>query len=146
MSEDFEHLPDIPEIQEFIENMNLEVSPNTTSKVVQTNTNTLNTTGLVLEVTIAIKLSSDDNCQTIMLNKVLIDTGCTKTIIKRNSLPDQFFESKKQSNEVSWTTNAGSLSPNMTSRCNSHCLNSLQVAKSAGMSLSMTQHSSPNMK
>ena len=54
MSEDFEHLTDIPEIQDFIENMNLEVSPNTTSKVVQTNTNTLNTTGLVLKVTIAI--------------------------------------------------------------------------------------------
>jgi Retroviral aspartyl protease len=68
---------------------------------------TTHTTGLVLEVTIAIKLSSDDNCQTIMLNKVLIDTGCTKTIIKRNTLPDQFFESEKQSKEITWTTNAG---------------------------------------
>jgi hypothetical protein len=52
---------------------------------------TTHTTGLVLEVSVAIKPSSDDNCQTIMLNKVLIDTGCTKTIIKRNILPDQFF-------------------------------------------------------
>ena len=43
----------------------------------------------------------------ILLNKVLIDTGSTKTIIKRNSLPDQFFESQKQLNEVAWTTNAG---------------------------------------
>jgi hypothetical protein len=42
---------------------------------------TTHTTGLVLEVTIAIKLSSDDNCQTIMLKKVLIDTGCTQPII-----------------------------------------------------------------
>jgi hypothetical protein len=45
-----------------------------TTKVVPTDTNTSNTTGLVLEVPIAIKISSDDNCQTIMLNKVLIDT------------------------------------------------------------------------
>jgi hypothetical protein len=88
VSEDFEHLTDIPEMQDFIENMNLEVGPNPTSKMVPTDTNTLNTTGLVLEVTIAIKISSDDNSQTIFLNKVLKDTGCTKTIIKRNSLPD----------------------------------------------------------
>jgi hypothetical protein len=65
---------------------------------------TLHTTGLV---TIAMKICSDDNCQKSMLNKVLIDTGCTKTIIKRNILPDQFFESQKQSKEVTWTTNAG---------------------------------------
>jgi hypothetical protein len=51
----------------------------------------ISNTGLVLEVTIAIKISSDDNCQTIMVNKVLIDTGCTKIIIKRNILPDQFY-------------------------------------------------------
>jgi hypothetical protein len=38
---------------------------------------------------------------------VLIDTGCTRTIIKQNKLPDRFFESRKQLNEVSWTTNAG---------------------------------------
>jgi hypothetical protein len=38
---------------------------------------------------------------------VLIDTGCTRTIIKQNNLPDKFFESRKQLNEVSWTTNAG---------------------------------------
>jgi hypothetical protein len=68
---------------------------------------TTHTTGLVLEVSAAIKLSSDDNCQTIMLNKVLIDTGCTKTIIKSNILPDQFFESQKRSKEVTWTTHAG---------------------------------------
>jgi Retroviral aspartyl protease len=68
---------------------------------------TTHATGLVLEVSVAIKLSSEDNCQTIMLNKVVIDTGCTKTIIKRNILPGQFFESQKQSKEVTWTTNAG---------------------------------------
>jgi Retroviral aspartyl protease len=107
MAEDYEHLTDIPEMQDFIENMNLEVGQNPTSKMVPTDTNTFNTTGLVLEVTIAIKISSDDNSQTIILNKVLIDTGCTKTIIKRNSLPDQFFELQKQSKEVSWTTNTG---------------------------------------
>jgi hypothetical protein len=38
---------------------------------------------------------------------VLIDTCCTRTIIKQNKLPDKFFESRKQLNEVSWTTNAG---------------------------------------
>jgi hypothetical protein len=66
MPEDFEHLTDIPEMQDLMENMNLEVGPNPTSKLVPNDTNTLNTTGLVLEVTIAIKISSDDNSQTII--------------------------------------------------------------------------------
>jgi hypothetical protein len=60
-----------------------------------------------LELTVAITFSSKGDFKPIMLNRVLIDTGCTETIIKRNSLPDQFFESKKQLNEVAWATNAG---------------------------------------
>ena len=51
---------------------------------------TTHTTGLILEVSVAITVSSDVNNKPILLNKVLIDTGCTSTIIKRNSLPDQF--------------------------------------------------------
>jgi hypothetical protein len=38
---------------------------------------------------------------------VLLDTGCTRTIMKRDKLPDKFFESRKQISEVSWATNAG---------------------------------------
>jgi hypothetical protein len=61
---------------------------------------------LILEVSVAITVSSDVNNKPILLNKVLIDTDCTRTIVKRNSLPDQFFETGKQLNEVSWTTNS----------------------------------------
>jgi hypothetical protein len=68
---------------------------------------TTHTTGLILEVSVAIKLSSDDNGQPIILKNVLIDTGCTKTIIKRKGLQDPFFDSRKQLDKVSWTTNAG---------------------------------------
>jgi hypothetical protein len=68
---------------------------------------TTQTTGLILGVSVAITISSEVNNKPILLNKVLIDTGCTKTIIKRNSLPDQFFETGKRLNEVSWTTNSG---------------------------------------
>jgi hypothetical protein len=57
---------------------------------------TLHTTGLILEVSVAITVSSEVNNKSILLNKVLIDTGCTRSIIKRNSLPDQFFETGKQ--------------------------------------------------
>jgi hypothetical protein len=68
---------------------------------------TIHTTGSVLEVSVAITVSSEVNNKPILLNQVLIDTGCTRSIIKRNSLPDQFFETEKQFNAVSWTTNAG---------------------------------------
>ena len=53
------------------------------------------------------KISSKNESTSILLNKVLLDTGCTRTIIKRDKLPENFFDSKKQINEVSWTTNAG---------------------------------------
>ena len=76
-----------------------------TTKVKQ-DTNTSFTTCLILEVSVAITVGSEVNINSILINKVLIVTGCTRTIIKRNSLPDQFFESRKQLNEVSWTTNA----------------------------------------
>jgi hypothetical protein len=102
MSENFEHLTDIPEIQDFIDSMNPEVCPNSTSNIVPSGTNTLNNIGLVLEVTVAIKLSSNNYSQTNIINKVLIDTGCTK-LLKEEIV----FESQKQSKEVSWTTNTG---------------------------------------
>jgi hypothetical protein len=70
MSENFEHLTDILEMQDFIENMSLEVGPNPTSNIMPTETNTLNTTSFVIEVTIATKLNSYDNTITIVLHKV----------------------------------------------------------------------------
>jgi hypothetical protein len=56
---------------------------------------------------LAIIISSKSENTSILLNKVLLDAGCTRTIIKRDKLPDKIFESKKHINEVSWTTNAG---------------------------------------
>jgi hypothetical protein len=57
-----------------------------------------------MEISVAI-ISCESDFKSILLNKVLLDKGCTRTIIKRNKLPDRF--SRKQLNEVSWTTNAG---------------------------------------
>ncbi len=76
-------------------------------QTVKQDTNTFPTTGLTLEVSVALIISSKNESTSILLNKVLLDTGCTRTIIKRDKLPEIFFESKKQINEVSWTTNAG---------------------------------------
>jgi hypothetical protein len=74
---------------------------------VKQDTNTLFTTGLILEISVAIIISSNSDVKSILLNMVLIDTGCTRTIIKQNMIPEKFFESRKQLNEVSWNTNAG---------------------------------------
>jgi Retroviral aspartyl protease len=68
---------------------------------VKQDTNTLFTTGLIPEISVAIIISSESDVKSILLNKVLIDTGCTRTIIKQNKLPDKFFESRKQLKEVS---------------------------------------------
>ena len=91
-----------------MDNMNTELGTKTmpTTKVKE-DTNTSFTTGLILEVSVAITISSEVKIKPILLNKVFIDTGCTRTIIKRNSLPDQFFESQKQLNNIAWTTNDG---------------------------------------
>ena len=83
----------IPKEEFFLDHMNQEACEMHVITNIQ-NTNvkeTTPTTGLILEVSVAIKLSSDDNDQPIILKNVLIDTGCTKTIIKRKILPDQFF-------------------------------------------------------
>jgi hypothetical protein len=108
--DDFERLGELPEIQEFMENMDMKVSKkNSPHPKIKQDTNTLFTTGLILEISVAIIISSESDVKSNLLNKVLIDTGCTRTIITQNELPDKFFESRKQLNEVSWTTNAGNV-------------------------------------
>jgi Retroviral aspartyl protease len=59
------------------------------------NTNPFPTTGLALEVSVAVIISFESEIKSILVNKVLLDTGCTRTIIKRDKMPDKFFESKK---------------------------------------------------
>jgi hypothetical protein len=56
------------------------------------------TRGLILEVSVAINFSSESKNKTIFLNKVI---GCTQTIIKKDSLPDQLIESRKGPNYIS---------------------------------------------
>jgi hypothetical protein len=72
--------------------------------IVKQDTSTPFTTGLILEISVAIILSSESEIKSILLNRVLIDTGCTRSIIKQHSLLDKFFGAWKQLNEVSWTT------------------------------------------
>jgi Retroviral aspartyl protease len=107
-SDEFERLDELPEIQEFMDNMDIAVSTeDLPQNKVKQDTNPFPTTGLRLEVSVAVIISSENEFNSILLNKVLLDTGCTRTIIKRDKLPDKFFESQKQINEVSWTSNAG---------------------------------------
>jgi hypothetical protein len=107
---------------------------------------TTHTTCLVLEVSVAIKLSSDDNCQTITLNKALIDTGCTKTIIKETFCQINFLSLRNNPRKSLGLPTRESSLQNTISLCNFHYQNLRQVAKSTGMLLLITQHSSPNMK
>jgi hypothetical protein len=44
---------------------------------------------------VAIIVSTESDVKSIQFNKVLIYTGFTRSIIKRNDLPDKFFESRK---------------------------------------------------
>jgi hypothetical protein len=109
MSDDFEHLSDISDMQEFMDHMNTEVHKSkvpikSLNQTVADNTSTI---GLILEISIAIKISSESKLKSILLHKVLIDTGCTQTMIKSNSLPNQLIESREKPNEVSWITNSG---------------------------------------
>jgi hypothetical protein len=85
--DEFERLDELPEIQEFMENMDMEVrKKDLPHPKVKQDTNTLFTTGLILEISVAIIISSESDVKSILLNKVLIDAGCTRTIIKGNKL------------------------------------------------------------
>jgi hypothetical protein len=53
---------------------------------VKQDTNALFTTGVILEISVAIIISSESDVKSILLNKVLIVTGCTRSIIKQNKL------------------------------------------------------------
>jgi hypothetical protein len=95
-------------IQKFMDNMDIAVNTEDLPQIkVKQDTNPFPTTGLTLEISVAVIISSESESTSILLYKVLLDAGCTRTIIKHDKLADKFFESKKQINEVSWTTNAG---------------------------------------
>ena len=75
----YDNLNEMPEIQEFLNNM--ETEPETQS-------HTTESTVLKLEVAVVIKSSSFDD---LVLKNILVDTGCTKTLIKVNCLPSKYF-------------------------------------------------------
>jgi hypothetical protein len=107
-SDGFDCLDGLPEIQEFMEIMDMEVrKKDSPQPKVRQDTYTLFITGLILEISVAIIITCESDVKSILVIKVLTDTGWTRSIIKLNKLPDKCFESRKQLNEVSWTTNAG---------------------------------------
>jgi outer membrane protease len=77
MSDEFNYLYELPETQEFLSNMSVVVS--TSNDVNQlnwsTNTNTLITKAIILEITVALKLFSDGEVTFKLTHKALIDTG-----------------------------------------------------------------------
>jgi hypothetical protein len=72
----FEHVDELPEIQEFMNSMNMEVREQDLSK---TRVKHGTTKGLILEIA-AIK-NSESDVKSIIRNEVQIDTGFTRTII-----------------------------------------------------------------
>jgi hypothetical protein len=70
----------------------------------ETRSHPTESTVLKLEVAVVIKSSSFDD---LVLNNVLLDTDCTKTLIKVNRLPPKYFEQNRKLNEKLWTTNSG---------------------------------------
>jgi hypothetical protein len=85
--DEFERLDELPEIQEFMENMNMEVRkkdlPQPNAKQ---DTNTSFTTGLTLEISVAIIISSESDVKSILLNKVHNRT-CLKLMSNKTLTP-----------------------------------------------------------
>jgi hypothetical protein len=67
-------------------------------------TDTTSSVDLVTEVKVVVKPNSGSNIKTY---RVLIDTGCSRTIVRRRVLPDIHFNSKRTSKETLWNTNGG---------------------------------------
>jgi hypothetical protein len=66
-SDEFERLDELPEIQEFMENMDMEVSKkDLPHPKVKQETNTLFTTGLTLEISVTIRISSESDVKSII--------------------------------------------------------------------------------
>lgn len=94
-----------------MDNMEMEVRKqlNLSQTNVKQDTKTLPTTCLTLEISVAITIRSKNEYTSTLHDKVPIDKGCTRTIIKQNNLLDKFFVIRKQLIEGFWTTNAGKL-------------------------------------
>jgi hypothetical protein len=100
-----DNIKEMPEIQEFLDNMETEVCNHfVILNKSETWSHTPDPTVLKLESTVVIKSSSFDD---ITLKNVLLDTGCTKTLIKVNCLPAKYFEMHRKPNQILWTTNSG---------------------------------------
>jgi hypothetical protein len=78
----------------------------------ETKSHTSDPTVLKLELTVVIKSSIFDD---ITLKNVLLNTGCTRTLIKVNHLPAEFFICIKNQTRYFGQKNQGILSQNMTS-------------------------------
>jgi hypothetical protein len=95
---------EMPETQESLDNMETEVCNHyvilNKSKI---QSHTTDATVLKLELTVVIKSSSFDD---VLLKNVLLDTACTKTLIKVNCLSAKYFEMHRKPNEILWTTNS----------------------------------------
>ena len=86
----YDNLNEMPEMQEFLENMETKVCYHyVILNKFETQSNTTETTALKLELAVVIKSSSFDD---LVLRNVLLDTGCTKTLIKVNRLPPKYFK------------------------------------------------------
>ena len=83
------NLNELPEMQEFLENMETKVCNHYVILNKQkTQSHPTESTVLKLEVSVLIKSSSFDD---LVLKHILLDTGCTKTLIKVNCLPSKYF-------------------------------------------------------
>jgi hypothetical protein len=98
-------MKEMPEMQEFLDNMETEVCNHyIILNKSETGSHTTDPTFQKLESTVVIKTSSFND---ITLKNILLNTGCTKTLIKVNFLPAKYFEMHQKPKEILWTTNSG---------------------------------------
>jgi hypothetical protein len=98
-------IKEIPKMQELLDNMETQVCNHyVILNKSETGFHTTDPKVLKLELTLVIKSIGFDD---ITLKNVLLDTGCTKTAIKVNCLPAEYFKLHQKPNRISWTTNSG---------------------------------------
>jgi hypothetical protein len=104
ISDASQNLNEMPELQEFLENMETEEVRNH-YVILNKFDNTTETTALKLELAVVVKSSSFDD---LVLENVLTDKGCSTTIVKANRLPKQYSKDNRRPNKKVWNTNSGS--------------------------------------
>jgi hypothetical protein len=102
-----DNMKEMPEMQEFLDNMETGVcNQYVILNKYKTKSHTTHPTVLKLELTLVIKSNSFID---ITLKNDLLDTGCTRTLVKINFLPAKYFKMHQKLNKILWATKSGNI-------------------------------------